>query len=114
MLFLSFIPIVYKWLKDANNKNKDLKIKIYYMVFKTILQNIYPSFFFVDFKKVNSINIVILLKYKDNIELVYTNGYEKHCYFIPINLIVDYKKQVLIKNIKANMQYLICYILPKK
>ena len=31
-----------------------------------------------------------------------------------MNSIVDYKKQVLITDIKANMQCFICHILPKK
>lgn len=29
MLLLDSIPIIYEWLKDANNKDKDLKAKIY-------------------------------------------------------------------------------------
>ena len=37
MLLLSFILIIHEWLKDANNKNKDLKTKIYHITLKTIL-----------------------------------------------------------------------------
>ena len=37
MLFLGFIFIIYKQLKDKNNKDKDLKAKIYYMALKIIL-----------------------------------------------------------------------------
>ena len=36
-LFLDFISIVYKCLKDENNKNQYLKVKIYYLVLTTIL-----------------------------------------------------------------------------
>ena len=38
--FLSSIPIIHEQLEDANNKNKDLKAKIYYMTLKSILQRI--------------------------------------------------------------------------
>ena len=51
MLFLGFISIVYKQSKEVNNKNKNLKVKIYFMAFKTILQRTYLRFFFIDFKK---------------------------------------------------------------
>ena len=37
-LLLGFIPIVYKQLKNLNNKNKDLKAKIYHLALKTILK----------------------------------------------------------------------------
>ena len=40
--------------------------------------------------------------------------YKRCCYPILVGFIVDYKEQVLIAGIKANMQYLICYILPKE
>ena len=52
ILLLDFIPIIYECLKDANNKNKDLKAKINHMALKTILQRTYPSFPFLDFKKI--------------------------------------------------------------
>ena len=37
MLLLDFIPIVHERSEDANNKNKDLKAKIYHMALKTML-----------------------------------------------------------------------------
>ena len=37
MLFLNCIFFIHKWLKDTNNKNKYLKIKVYYMILKIIL-----------------------------------------------------------------------------
>lgn len=45
-LLLNTFSIFYKRLKDRNNKNKDLKAKIYYMAWKTILKHTYYSFFF--------------------------------------------------------------------
>ncbi len=50
-LLLGSIPIVHERSEDANNKNKDLKVKIYHMALKTMLQCIYSSLPFVDFKK---------------------------------------------------------------
>ena len=37
-LLLGFILIVYEWLEDLNNKNRDLKAKIYYLALKTMLE----------------------------------------------------------------------------
>ena len=37
MLLWGSIPIIYERLKDANNKEKDLKAKIYQMALKTML-----------------------------------------------------------------------------
>ncbi len=42
-LLLGTIPIIHKWSKDANNKDKDLKAKIYHIILKTTLQRIYPG-----------------------------------------------------------------------
>ncbi len=42
-LFLGSIPIIHKRFKDANNKDKDLKAKIYHMALKTMLQRTYPG-----------------------------------------------------------------------
>ncbi len=42
-LLLGFIPIIYEPSKDANNKDKDLKAKIYHITLKTILQYIYSG-----------------------------------------------------------------------
>ena len=36
-LLLSFISIIHKRSKDVNNKDKDLKAKIYHMMLKTML-----------------------------------------------------------------------------
>ena len=45
---------------------------------------------------------------------MYIDGYKKRCYLILADLIVDYKEQVLIIDIKANMQYLIYIFYQKK
>ncbi len=42
-LLLGSIPIVYERSEDANNKDKNLQAKFYYMALKTMLQRIYPS-----------------------------------------------------------------------
>lgn len=42
---------IFKVIEDVNNKNKNLKLKIYYMALKTMLQHIYSSFLVDDFKK---------------------------------------------------------------
>ena len=36
-LLLGSIPIIYEQSKNANNKNKELKAKIYHMAFNTML-----------------------------------------------------------------------------
>ena len=41
MLFLDSILIIHKRLEDINNKNNDLKSKIYYIALKIMLQYIY-------------------------------------------------------------------------
>ena len=45
---------------------------------------------------------------------MYIDNYKRRCYLILANFIVDYKEQIFITGIKANMKYLICHILPKK
>lgn len=66
-------------------------------------------------RKADTEYVAALLEYiKDRIELIYADGYKRYCYPILANLIVDYKKQVFIIGIKANIQYSICYVLPKK
>ena len=44
ILLLDLISIVYKQIKDLNNKNRDLKVKIYYLALKTIFEYIYTIF----------------------------------------------------------------------
>ena len=77
ILFLGFILIVYEQSEAANNKDKDLKARIYQMALKTMLQYTYPSLFSIDIKKNGDTNDVIaLLRYKDGIQLVFVDGYK--------------------------------------
>ena len=50
-LLLGSILIIHKRSEDGNNKDKDLKAKIYHIALKTILQHTYASFPFIDFKE---------------------------------------------------------------
>ena len=47
-------------------------------------------------------------------KFVYIDDYKKYYYCVLEGLMVDYKEQVFITDIKANMQYFIYYFLPKK
>ena len=102
-MFLGSIPIVHERSEDANNKNKDLKAKIYYMALKTILQRIYPSFPYVELRKRDRNDIAALLKHKDGIKLICAKGYKRRYYPVLADFMVDYKEQVFITGIKANM-----------
>lgn len=54
--------------------------------------------------------IAVLQNYKNDIELMFANGYKRRCYLVLAGFMVDYKEQVFIIDIKVNMQYLICNI----
>ncbi len=43
ILLLDYISIIHERSEDANNKDKDLKAKIYHMVLKTMLQRTYSG-----------------------------------------------------------------------
>lgn len=55
-----------------------------------------------------------MFEHEDGIELIFADSYKRRCYSVLVGLIVDYKEQVLIIEIKANMQYSICYFPPKE
>lgn len=40
ILLLGSIPIFYKQAKDLNNKNRDLKVKIYHLALETMLKHL--------------------------------------------------------------------------
>ena len=65
-----------------------------------------------------TINIVLDIAffetYKKGIEIWYSDSFKQHCFPILAGLMVDYKKQVLIINSKANMQCSLCHVSPKK
>lgn len=62
----------------------------------------------------NILNITLQEIYKKGIEIWWRNGFKKYRYPIFAGLIRDDKKQVFITEIKANMQFPICYFLLKK
>ena len=47
--------------------------------------------------------MLIILYRKEGIELMCIKNYKKHYNFVLVGLIVDYKEQVLITGIKANI-----------
>lgn len=54
-------------------------------------------------------------KYYDNsIEMICTNSLKRCCYLIFADIIVNYKEQIFIIKIKANMQYFVCHIFLQK
>lgn len=57
--------------------------------------------------------IALLAFIKNDIKLVYTDGYKIRYYPILADFIIYYKEQVFIINNKSNMQYLMCYIIQK-
>lgn len=62
----------------------------------------------------NILDIVLQEIYKESIEICYTNNFKQYCYLIFAGLIIDYKKQVLIISIKANMHSLFAMFYQKK
>ena len=69
MFFLYSIPIFHERSKDANNKNKDLKAKIYYMALKTMLYYTYPSFPSIKLRIEDTNDIAALFEHKNDIKL---------------------------------------------
>ena len=113
ILLLGSIPIVHKRSEDTNNKDKDLKAKIYHMALKTMLQRIYPNLSSIDFKKKET-PMILQHCLNINIELVCADSYKRRYYPILVGFMVDYEEQVLNAGIKANMQYSIYHISQKK
>ena len=60
------------------------------------------------------LDIVLLETYKEGIEIRCADGFKRRCYLVLAGLMVDYKEQVLITGVKANMQCSICHVLPKE
>ena len=52
--------------------------------------------------------------YNKNIEIIYIDNLKYCCYLIFVDVNVDYKEQVFISKIKANVQYFVYYILSQK
>ncbi len=60
------------------------------------------------------IKIALQEYYNDGIEMIYADGLKYHCYLKLASLIVNYKEQVLIIEIKANIQYSVYHVLPQE
>lgn len=54
------------------------------------------AFFLLTLREKDTINVVVLLQHKDDIELMYIDGYQKYCYFMLVDLIVDFEEKVLL------------------
>ena len=110
MLFLGSIAIVDERLEDANNKNKDLKAKIYHMALNTMLQHIYPILPSMKSRKRDNNDVAALFEHKNGIELMYADNYKTRCYPVLAGFILEYKKQILLTGLKVNIQCSICYV----
>ncbi len=113
-LLLDSIPVVHERLEDGDNKDKDLKAKIYHLALKTMLQRKCPSSTCKWLGTNNILDIALQETYKKGIEIRCANNFKRYCYLILATLMVDYKEQVLITGIKANMQCPIYHVLPKE
>ena len=60
------------------------------------------------------LDIALFETYKEGSKIRYANSFKRRCYPVFVGLMVDYKEQVLITGVKANMKCFICLILPKK
>ena len=60
------------------------------------------------------LDIALLETYKEGIKIRYADDFKRRCYPVFAGLIVDYKEQVLITDVKANMQCAICHVSPKE
>ena len=60
------------------------------------------------------LDLVLLEIYKEGIKIRYANSFKQRCYPIFSSLMVGYKEQILITDIKANMQCFICHLLLKE
>lgn len=86
-----------------------IKIQIPSSQFISRLENKYyrvfiPVFFLYTCRKYNADDIITLLKYIiESIELIFTYNYKKYFYLILPDSVMNYKEQILIINIKANL-----------
>lgn len=95
-LFLGSISIIHERLKDRDNKNQDLKAKIYYLALKTILQRKCSFSKCSQLDANNVLDIALEETYKEGIKIWCVNSFKQSCYLTLMGLIVDYKKQVFV------------------
>ena len=60
------------------------------------------------------LDIALFETYEEGIEIRCANCFKRRCYSILAGLMVDYKEQVLITGVKANMQCSIYHVPPKE
>ena len=104
----------------SDRKMQTIKIRIWRPKSIIWLQRLYYSILILvsllfSLRKWDADNVIVLLEYtKEGIELVYANGYKRCCHSILAGFMMDYKDQVLIIDIKVNMQCSICHVLLKE
>ena len=59
------------------------------------------------------LDIAFLETYKEGIGIWYADSFKRRFYPVFVGLMVDYEEQVLITDVKANMQYSIYQVPPK-
>lgn len=79
-------------MEDENNKNLDLKAKIYHLILKNMLKYKYLLSKYIWLDTNNIPNLALKKIYKENIEIWYSNSFKQYNYPILADLIVDYKK----------------------
>lgn len=85
--------ITYKQADNLNNKHRNLKAKIYYLVLRTILKRMYPTHYLkYQYKVTQVIKIALKEYYDDSIEMICANGLKRRCYPVLIGVMIDYKK----------------------
>lgn len=52
--------------------------------------------------------LALLEYYNKGIKILYANGFQKYCYLVFVEIIVDYEKQILIIEKKSYLQYSKC------
>lgn len=60
------------------------------------------------------IKVAFIEYYKKDVEIFYANSFKYYYFLILVDVIVDYKKQVFITRIKADMQSFVYQVPPKK
>lgn len=85
------ILIVYERAKDSNNKDKNLKIRVYYLALKIMLKHISKLVIFCN-RQYKLFKAALIEYYKKGIEIFYANSLKHCCFPILLNVIVDYEE----------------------
>lgn len=65
-------------------------------------------------RKKDTINLIVLLKHKNIIKLLFTKSYKRRFCFFLAGFMIDYREQVFMIQIKANMQYCFWHFILKE